>query len=216
MSRYRAVILDLDGTLIDTAPGIIQCAKEVLRDMQVPIPPDEEFTKFIGPPLPECFRLVTGLGPEFCLEAAERYKASFGAEHIEYFVLYPGMREMLEKCRDTGILLAVATFKQPVHMYSSLEFFGIEGLFATAQGADPASKLTKSQIIDRAIDAMHIDDRKSVLMVGDSYYDYEGACGSGIDFAAALYGYGFSPKDDVPGQFAASDVYALTDYIFSE
>ena len=215
MSRYSAVIFDLDGTLIDTAPGIIACAKEVLTDMGVPIPPDSEFTKFIGPPLPECFRLVTGLGPDFCLEAAERYKAIFGDRHIEHFILYPGMRELLGRCRSAGILLAVATFKQPVHMRSSLEYFGILDIFSAAEGTDPHSTLTKSQIIDRAIEKMGITDRSAVLMVGDSYSDYEGACGSGTDFAAALYGYGLSAADAIPGWFAADDVYSLTDYIFS-
>ena len=214
MSRYKAVIMDLDGTLIDTAPGIIRCAKDVLIRMGAPVPPDGEFTKFIGPPLPECFRLVTGRDKAFCLEAAEYYKAMFGPEYILWFRLYPGMLQLLQRCRDEGILLAVATNKQPVHMNSSLEHFGIREFFSAAEGQDLYSTLTKSQIIDRTLEAMGIADPGSALMVGDSWYDYEGAQGSGTDFAAALYGYGFT-GEDAPGDFLAEDVFALSDYIFS-
>ncbi len=215
MSRYKAVIMDLDGTLIDTAPGIIACATDVLIRMGAPVPSDEEFAPFIGPPLPECFRLVTGREEAFCLEAAEHYKEMFGPAYTVYFKLYPGMAELLEKCRENGILLGVATYKQPNHMRSSLDRFGITEYFCALEGQDAMSTLTKSQIIDRAVEAMGITDKKAVLMVGDSWYDYEGAQGSGTDFAAAAYGYGFD-AENAPGDVVVKDVFELTDYIFSQ
>ena len=215
MSRYRAVLLDMDGTLIDTAPGVIACAKDCLKILGVPEPPEEVFHKFIGPPLPECFRLITGLGPEFCDRAAELYKAQYGLKHVAKFSLYPGMYDFLSKCRDAGILLGVATFKQPVHMREALEYLKIDHFFSSAVGTDPKSTLSKSDIINIAVDELGLPRNRSILMIGDSFYDYEGAEASGVDFAAAAYGYGFTETDDIPGSCVAYDVPTLTDFILN-
>ena len=216
MSRYRAVLLDMDGTLIDTAPGVIACAKDCLNILGVPEPPEEVFHRFIGPPLPECFRLITGLDAEFCDRAAELYKTLFGQKYIAKFSLYPGMYDLLAECHSNGILLGIATFKQPVHMKAALEYLKIDHFFSSAVGTDPKSTLSKSEIINIAVSELGLPRNKDILMIGDSFYDYEGAKASGVDFAAAAYGYGFTDTDEIPGSCVAHDVSALIQFVFSK
>ena len=66
--RYRALLLDMDGTLIDSSGGIIACAKEAMEELGIPIPPEDTFHRFIGPPLKECFRIVAGVEDEALLD----------------------------------------------------------------------------------------------------------------------------------------------------
>ncbi|MGI5888225.1 MAG: HAD family hydrolase [Oscillospiraceae bacterium] len=212
--KFKAVLLDMDGTLIDTAPGVIACAKDVFRMMGLELPPEENFRRFIGPPLPECFRLTAGLDRETCLRAAEVYKKTFNKKYIELFRIYPGMREFLEGCRKRDILLGVATFKQPGPMNDTLRHFGIDSLFSCAVGQDPDSTRTKAQIIEMCAEELGIPCDRSILMVGDSQYDFDGAEDAGVSFAAAAYGYGFAGRSDVPGLTAAENVGGLSRFVF--
>ena len=66
--RYRALLLDMDGTLIDSSGGIIACAKEAMEELGIPIPPEDTVHRFIGPPLKECFRIVAGVEDEALLD----------------------------------------------------------------------------------------------------------------------------------------------------
>ena len=97
----------------------------------------------------------------------------------------------------------------------ALEYLKIDHFFSSAVGTNPKSTLSKSDIINIAVDELGLPRNRNVLMIGDSFYDYEGAESSGVDFAAAAYGYGFTETDDIPGSCVAYDVPTMTDFILN-
>ena len=214
--RYKAVLFDLDGTLINTAPGIIACAKKTMSDLGIPIPPDTEFDKFIGPPLPQCFQLVAGCDEATCNRAAAHYKSLFGPEYTSQFKPYPGMDQLLAQLKETGVPLGVATFKQPDPLRQSLDRFDMLPYFDVMVGSNPENTRTKGEIILLVLQQLGIDPGPDVLMVGDSPYDYEGACDAGVDFAAAAYGFGFKGVHQIPGSCVAHNVQELSDFILKD
>ena len=214
--RYKAILFDLDGTLINTAPGIIACAKKTMEALEIPIPPNDAFDKFIGPPLPQCFQLVAGCDEATCKKAADYYKSIFGPEFTKKFIPYKGMDQLLTELKEAAVPMGVATFKQPGPIRQSLDRFNMLPYFAATVGSDPDSTRSKGEIIKITLSEMGISPGKDVLMVGDSPYDYEGACEAGVDFAAAAYGFGFKDVKDIPGSFVANNVAELRDYIFKD
>ena len=180
--RYRALLLDMDGTLIDSSGGIIACAKEAMEELGIPIPPEDTFHRFIGPPLKECFRIVAGVEDEALLDrAVASYKAHFRDEHIAAGRLYPGWESLLPALKAQGVKLGVATLKFVGFARKTTDHFGLTPLFDAICGSVPEKTPSKEGIIREALAEMGIDeaDADKVLMVGDSPYDEEGAAAVG-------------------------------------
>ena len=170
-----------------------------MAELGIPIPPADRFHQFIGPPLKECFRIVAGVEDEALLERAVRsYKAHFRDEHIAAGKVYPGWETLLPALRAQGVKLGVATLKFAGFAQKTTDYFGLSPLFDAVCGSVPEKPPSKEGIIREALAQMGIDeaDAASVLMVGDSPYDEEGAAAVGCAFAAAVYGFGYLGMDE--------------------
>jgi phosphoglycolate phosphatase len=77
MLTYQTVLLDLDGTLVDSAPGIVSTIAFTLKEMGHPIPPMNELLRWVGPPLPESFATRAMLAPADIPEAIRIYRARY-------------------------------------------------------------------------------------------------------------------------------------------
>ncbi|WP_105205134.1 HAD family hydrolase [Neobittarella massiliensis] len=214
--RYQAVIFDMDGTLIDTSPSIISCAKTSMRLNGVPIPPESEFDRFIGPPLRQCFQIVTGITDEALLDRlADGYVANFTPELIALGLVYDGMRELIVALHDQGVKLGVATLKLTKYAQQTTDHFGLTPYFDAVCGSADGIKADKEAVMRDCMQQMGITDPTQVLMVGDSPYDQEGAKLVGTDFAAALYGYGYRREQPDTGHAVclAEDVTDLARFL---
>ena len=212
--RYKAVLFDLDGTLINTAPGIIACAKQVMSDMGVPLPDDSIMHRFIGPPLPKCFEAVAGCDEETCQKCAKHYKKIFGKQHIEKFSLYEGIEALLDDLKAAGYKLAVATYKQVPAAYDSLNYFDLTRRFEAVEGSDLNSTFTKGEIIAHAMEKLGVT-ADECIMIGDSPSDFTGADSNGCDFIAAKYGYGFLESSEIPGVCVAENVEEIYAFLLN-
>ena len=216
--RYRALLLDMDGTLIDSSGGIVACAKEAMEELGIPIPPEDTFHRFIGPPLKECFRIVAGGEDEALLDrAVASYKAHFRDEHIAAGKLYPGWETLLPALKAQGVKLGVATLKFVGFARKTTDHFGLTPLFDAICGSVPEKTPSKEGIIREALAEMGIDeaDADAVLMVGDSPYDEEGAAAVGCRFAAATYGFGYLGMEEsqIEADVLVHSVEELADYL---
>ena len=63
MQKYSVVLFDLDGTLTDSAPGILNSVRYACRKLNLPEPPPETMRRFLGPPLLDSFQNLMGLSP---------------------------------------------------------------------------------------------------------------------------------------------------------
>ena len=75
---YRLFIFDLDGTLVDTSPGIMGTVRHVEKTLGIPPIPDEELRRFIGPPLEDSFMRYHGAAPERAKEMVACYRERYG------------------------------------------------------------------------------------------------------------------------------------------
>lgn len=186
------VLFDLDGTLLDTSPGIFATANHTMTEMGFkPLPPSQ-LRKFVGPPLAACFRVACGLDEPLVARACDIYRARYVQGAMFNAEIYPGILELLERLIERGLTLGVATLKLEPLARTILEHFELAGRFSVIVGTDPDGKLSKSDIIQNALAGLGVEDRGGVLMVGDTPHDLDGAAAAGVDFIGVDWGFGFS------------------------
>ena len=107
----RYLLFDLDGTLTDSAEGILRCVQYALEQCGTPEPDAEKLRPFIGPPLLDSFQEFCGMPPARAAFAVEQYRKRFSTVGLLENAVYDGIPELLEQLREHGYVLAVATSK---------------------------------------------------------------------------------------------------------
>ena len=192
MKDYGILLFDLDGTLTDSAEGILACVRYALRKMGFDDPP--QMMRFVGPPLFESFETFCGMTHGQAVEAVRIYRERYADKGLFENLPYKGVREMLERLGTAGRRMAVATSKPEVFAVRILDKFGLSGYFETVGGAviddSDGERNEKYEVIETVLGRMGVTDRSDVLMIGDRMYDVIGAKQTGLDCMYALWGYG--------------------------
>ena len=188
---FDMILLDLDGTLIDSEKGIVNSVIYALEKFGIE-KEREELLPFIGPPLVHSFREYTGLGEEEAVQAVSYYRENFGVKGVYEYCLFDGVTDLLKRLKQAGKTVVMATSKPEVYAKMIAEDAGITCWFDAICGSDmEGRRLTKEAVIEYALDLFH---RKagdpSVIMVGDRHYDIDGAKANGLASAGVLYGFG--------------------------
>lgn len=195
MNKYDLVIFDLDGTLLDTSPGIFGSVRYVEEKLGLTPISDGELPCFVGPPPKSMYMKIYGLN-EATASLAAKYHREYGRDKAIYQAkIYPYIKEVLIELKKMGYKLAVGTLKSQLIAEKVLEISNIAECFDIIIGMDDREQLTKSMIINQIIEKC---DSKNAIMVGDSIYDYDGAKESNIDFLGVLYGFGFNKTNKYP------------------
>ncbi len=193
-SAPELVIFDLDGTLTDSADGIVASFLHALSHVGAPVPEGDLAAQIVGPPMDQTFHAME-LG-ENTAAAIAAFRAEYGARGWAINSLFDGIVPLLSDLRAAGIRLAVATSKLEPTAQRILAHFGLDQHFEVIAGAAPdGSRHTKFEVLAHALDQLHpLPER--VLMVGDRSHDVEGAAAHGIDTVVVGWGYG---RDDFAG-----------------
>jgi len=195
--HFDTVLFDLDGTIIDSAPGIVQSIAHTLRAMDRPVPPMKELLHWVGPPLPQSFESRGGIEPDRVDEAVSIYREQYLNVGAYDAKIFDGMGAILRDLRAEGRHLAIATSKPTTPATLMLEHFTLVPYFSViAAAADDESRGEKHLIIDDALTGLaNLGIGPSrVLMVGDRIHDIEGARQHGIPCAIVRWGYGTSDE----------------------
>ena len=205
MNRYKYLLFDLDGTLTDSKPGIMNCFQHTAKVMGVEMPDSPEC--LLGPPLDLSFVKYFGLDKERAEIAVRTYRERYGREGLFENSVYDGIPEMLSKLRAAGFKLGVATCKAQVFAVRILEKFGLAQYFDCIGGAGTdGSRTSKSEVIAYVLENMGDPDKAQVLMIGDRDNDVAGAQEAGIKCMGVLWGYG--SQEELTG--AGADYIAET------
>lgn len=189
MMDYRYILFDLDGTLTDSREGIMKSLYYASEKLGFEIPDDPD--RFLGPPLGDSFRMFCGMSDERADEAVRVFRERYSTVGLFENRVYDGIREMLERLRNAGMCLAVATCKLECYSVRIMDRFGLSGYFDVVGGADVSvGRITKAQVIEDVLARAGVTDRSQVLMVGDRQNDVLGAHQTGIECLGALWGYG--------------------------
>jgi phosphoglycolate phosphatase len=184
--KYRLVVFDWDGTLIDSAGTIVQCIQDAARDMGIGIPPAERARHVIGLGLHDSLRhAVPGLPTERYREFADHYRRYFLSRH-DSMLLFPGVRALLEELKPQR-LLAIATGKSRKGLDRALDADGLRAYFAGSRCADETQPKPHPAMLLELMETLQID-KKNTLMVGDTSHDLEMARAAGVDALAVTYG----------------------------
>jgi phosphoglycolate phosphatase len=196
----QLVIFDLDGTLTDSAEGIVASFLHALDHIGAPVPPGDLAAAIVGPPMDDTFRAMD-LGDE-AEEAIAAFRAEYGARGWAMNALFEGIEALLVDLRAAGVRLAVATSKLEPTARRILAHFGLDQHFEVIAGASPdGSRKTKVEVLAHALSQLEpLPER--VLMVGDRSHDVHGAAAHGIDTVVVGWGYG---KADFPDRAGASN-----------
>ncbi|MFZ4077926.1 MAG: HAD hydrolase-like protein [Microbacteriaceae bacterium] len=204
---FDAVLFDLDGTLIDSAPGIVESLEETFRHFGWAIPPRSELMHYIGPPLIDSFRHRLGLDEQDAWEMLRVYREDYRRDGAFDAAVFPGIVGVLEQLCANGIPLAVATSKPESQAVRILDHLDLSQYFAVIRGAsEDETHSTKADIVAAALNGLREAGHSAsrAVLVGDRVYDVEGAAAHGIPAVIVEWGYG-SPQEAVD---AASTVYS--------
>lgn len=224
MTRSPAplVLLDLDGTLMDSAPGIVASAAHAYRALGLPVPDAATLRSFVGPPITDSFPRH-GVPPELLSETVRQYRAAFTAGGMYDNAVFDGIPAALRTLRDAGCTLAVATSKPEVYAVPICERFGLTPLVDAVFGAplDEATS-TKADVVAKALATLgRVSPADAVtdgpvLMVGDREHDVHGAAAHGIACLGVTWGYAAPGELETAGAVAlVDDVAALADSVLA-
>jgi Predicted phosphatases len=192
------VLLDLDGTLSDSEPGILRSLQWACEQEGFPIPTDEAVRSVIGPPF-EIGLPAIGIPDDALERVINTYRDRYTRIGAYENTLYPGIIEMLDGLADLGLSLSIATAKPEQTAHPILDYFGISDRFDVRAGATLTSeRRTKAQVIEFALRELEIhadpDLVHHVIMVGDRDHDVLGAMHHGITCIGVTWGYGSIPE----------------------
>ena len=193
-NSYHYLLFDLDGTLTESAPGILNSVRYTLAHYQIPEESVLPLERFIGPPLMESFMNFLGLPEEEAKRAVYIYREYFAEKGIFENAPYEGIPEVLQRLVSAGLTLGVATSKPEHFARRILEHYDLEQYFQVICGAlDEGPNGTKPAVMRRAIREMEEKfgaSKDKMIMIGDREHDIFGAKETGIASMGVLYGYG--------------------------
>ena len=211
MRKYKVILFDLDGTLIDTSKGIFSSVRYAEKMMEFQPVSDGQLNKFVGPPPVQSYMKNYRVSEEVAREAT-KYHREYGAKYGIYeAAVYQGIPELLESLKESEVKLGVCTLKRQDIAERVLDYFGLLKYFDVVAGIDQQESLTKADTIDIALGAVGETNKENAVLVGDSVYDAEGAEEANIDFIGVLYGFGLKEKHKV--WKIVSNVWELVDLL---
>jgi phosphoglycolate phosphatase-like HAD superfamily hydrolase len=186
-TRPQLVIFDLDGTLTDSAQGIVSSFRHALREVGADIPEGDLAGRIVGPPMHHTLQQMGLDDPDTAIAV---YRADYSTRGWAMNSLFDGIPQLLADLRAAGVRLAVATSKAEPTARRILEHFELDEHFEVIAGASlDGVRATKSDVVAHALAQLEpLPER--VLMVGDRAHDVEGAAAHGIDTVVVDWGYG--------------------------
>ncbi|MGD8867100.1 MAG: HAD-IA family hydrolase [Gemmatimonadales bacterium] len=185
--RYRGILFDLDGTLVDSLELILSSYRHTLSVHLGRVLPDEDWLKTMGMPLRVQLARFSD-SPEQIEAMFRTYVAHNQAQHDRLLRFFPGMREGVVTLRKADYRLCVVTSKIREHAIRELAVAGLDGLFDGLVGANEVQHAKPDpEPVLLGLERIGVT-AGDALMVGDSVYDLRAARAAGVDAAAALWG----------------------------
>ncbi|WP_091737945.1 HAD hydrolase-like protein [Phenylobacterium immobile] len=185
----RALLLDLDGTLVDPAAGMLASFRHAAASLSVDVAEDADLRWMIGPPIRESFAQLLG-GRADPLEALRLYRQRYSERGLYDAVVYPRIAEALGHHQDRGAQLFVCTAKFHGFAARIVDHFGLRPYLSGVYGAElDGRNENKAELIAHILDAEGLEP-SDVCMVGDRKHDVIAAAHHAIPTIGVLWGFG--------------------------
>lgn len=189
--NIKAVLFDLDGTLIDPKEGVINSILYAVQEFGVQEQHPNNLDCFIGPPLQHSFKNRYHLSDDDAMETVRIYRVYYAEKGIFECQLYDGIEELIQKLFQRGVFMSLATSKPVLFADQLLEHFKLDKYVAFTAGALMDGRRTdKKEVIQFALEHIPPFKNDEILMVGDREFDIDGGKFYQLKTAWAKWGYG--------------------------
>lgn len=190
-SKYDIVLFDLDGTITESSEGIKKGLEYTLEKLNMKYDGLDDYSLYIGPPLMDTFKNLFKLNQEEAEQAYKYYFEYYNEKGKFQCVLYNGILDVIKDVKASGAKTAVCTSKYEPFAIEIIEHMKMGNLFNAICGSNKeGTRRKKEDLIPYALNKVNKKDKESVVLIGDTKFDAEGAKITNIDFVGALYGYG--------------------------
>lgn len=214
----NAVVFDLDGTLIDSAPDLHAAALHMLAEIGSDPITLEQTVSFIGNGVPNLVRLCLEAAgaPADGLDAAHAVFTEYYLEHpTDHTTLYPGARETVAALRDAGVPVGLCTNKPSAMTARVLADLELDGWFdAVVSGDTLATRKPDPAPLLHALQTLGVPAAGG-LYIGDSIVDAKTAAAAKVAFAFFSGGYAKGGEDAFPSVLTFTDFADLDAHILS-
>jgi phosphoglycolate phosphatase len=178
--RFDPVLCDVDGTLVDSLPGIVASLRAALRAEGTSLPPDLDLGPFVGMPLERIFVTLASDGDVRRL--VEAYRSDYEAHGLPSTPSMPGAVDAIGALRRAGVTLAVVTYKPAVFAERILDAIGVRAAFDLVVGRElQGDSRSKGELIAQAFRDLGAPGGLPVY-IGDHQEDRLAAAAAGIAF----------------------------------
>lgn len=187
MKRYKAVIFDWDGTVMDSTASIVAAIQAACVDLQLPVPSVEDASWVIGLSLDQALqRCAPSLSDEHIPYFIERYRHHFFL-YDQQLVLFDGILPLFDHLKSQEIRLGVATGKSRHGLDRVLQAHQLADRFDCTRCADESKGKPHPAMLFDIMERLDLEP-EHVLMVGDTTHDVQMATSAGVDSMAVTYG----------------------------
>jgi phosphoglycolate phosphatase len=190
---FTSILFDLDGTIVDSAPGITATLAYTFETMGRPVPPPAELLAYVGPPILESFRDRAGMSLGEAAAALAIYRPHYLESGALNSAVFPGLPAVLSAVHAAGIPMSLATSKPETPATLMLSHFGLLGYFDVITGAsDDEVRSSKQDVVAEALVRLKAfgADLSRPVLVGDREHDIEGAAANSVPTIFVDWGYG--------------------------
>lgn len=184
----KNIIFDFDGTLADSAKGIVFTEWELLKELGLPHRSEEQICNAIGLPLAEALRVGGNIPAEMLDRASERFHSLFFEIAPQHIVLFPTVKETLERLQELGIPMAIATSRGRDSLDFLLDTLGIARFFTLCITAKDVEKhKPEPEPVLKIMEKMSWKPEET-LVVGDTTFDILMGKRAGCPTVGVTYG----------------------------
>lgn len=189
--NFKYIFFDLDGTLTDPYEGLSTSVIYALSRLGIIEKDLSKINRFIGPPLVVSFMEFYGLTREKAEMAIGYYREVYAETGIYQNRVYEGIEALLEKLKNQGRTICMATSKPTVYANIVAKHFKLDDYFEHVEGAPlNHSDIDKAVLIENIIEKYSIKNKNECVMIGDRCFDINAAKKAGIASIGITYGYG--------------------------
>ena len=186
----KAILFDFDGTLVNSAPGIVKTMEQVFIKMNIPVPTEEAMRATIGLPLRLALKELGHLDDKSADDATELYRSLFPIYEVEYVTVFPEVKETLMALKEKGLRMAIVTSRDTTSLRLIADRRDMTPFFETyvtgADGFPPKPAPDMVYVIMEHSEA----EKEDVLMVGDTVFDIDMGKNAGVKTCGVTYGNG--------------------------
>ncbi|MDQ1573183.1 MAG: phosphoglycolate phosphatase [Actinomycetota bacterium] len=194
---FTSILFDLDGTIVDSAPGITSTLAYTFEELGRPVPGPAELLAYVGPPILDSFRERAGMSMGEAAAALAIYRPRYLEIGALDSTVFPGVADVLKAVHAAGIPVSLATSKPETPARLILSHYGLLGEFDVITGAsDDEVRSSKADVVAEALVRLAATgaDLSRPVLVGDRKHDVEGAAANGIPTIFVDWGYGIADE----------------------